>query len=391
MFPCIPLEGGSPTASWLSWKLPFPTMSPKKKRAPSRWPAPGLVPTYTPPKSPPKSPTFGAAGGWKVCPRYGSGGVISAGEVGDADLDGEKKESQRNNILVGFFNGFIYKKEQRIMRYVRYFYIFLLIFYCIILYSIMYLYKITKRQYVKQETGYHLLNNPTSKHTSPQSQPLCVLMVLLKPSFEPYSGWTNSCTKRWPKRLVQKYLQWINCLERSCSWTHIKTKQMLYLLKTSGFPVLFVFFLWTWLDLGCLKSSDSKKLCPLLHSTYCLSSFHHFQSWTTGPRWKCLSTTRWRQKTSPQERNCCLNGKDQRRIKSRWPSKAATLRGWNSYLPSEKLTYPTKREVREIIDSKVPTGRGYVSSLEGRCWFEQNSKTINQWVQYKFKPRCFGT
>ena len=29
-------------------------------------------------------------------------------------------------------------------------------------------------------------------------------------------------------------------------------------------------------------------------------------------------------------------------------------------LPSRELTYPTKREVRKIIDSKVPAGRGYV-------------------------------
>ena len=34
-------------------------------------------------------------------------------------------------------------------------------------------------------------------------------------------------------------------------------------------------------------------------------------------------------------------------------------------VPSGKLTYPTKREVWKIIDSKVPTGREYISSMEG--------------------------
>ena len=33
--------------------------------------------------------------------------------------------------------------------------------------------------------------------------------------------------------------------------------------------------------------------------------------------------------------------------------------------PSRKFTYPTKREVRKIIDSKCPFLGGYVSSLEG--------------------------
>ena len=37
----------------------------------------------------------------------------------------------------------------------------------------------------------------------------------------------------------------------------------------------------------------------------------------------------------------------------------------DNYPPGNEKTYPTKREVGKIIDSKVPTGRGYVSSLEG--------------------------
>ena len=57
------------------------------------------------------------------------------------------------------------------------------------------------------------------------------------------------------------------------------------------------------------------------------------------------------------------------------------------------ITYPTKREVRKIIDSKVPIGRGCVSSQEGTSgtvwyWNPVNSPVkVGSWSHNL--PRCF--
>ena len=42
------------------------------------------------------------------------------------------------------------------------------------------------------------------------------------------------------------------------------------------------------------------------------------------------------------------------------------------------ITYPAKREVRTIIDSKVPAGRGYVSFQEGNS-FEKYCICMVNW------------
>ena len=61
--------------------------------------------------------------------------------------------------------------------------------------------------------------------------------------------------------------------------------------------------------------------------------------------------------------------------------------GKNHYIPSKgTITYPTKREIRKIIDSKVPAGMGYVRFARRVNLFETTSWFYSGYLVGGFNP-----